>query len=68
MCLICEERVCFSDWLLTLVRKFSCWQRVEFLVGFGPLSKCLFVENAFGFLIGFGPLSESLVVDNALSF
>ena len=58
----------FSDWLRALVRKFSCWQRVEFLVGFGPLSKCLFVENAFGFLIGFGPFSESLVVDNTLIF
>ena len=58
----------FSDWLRVLVRKFSCWQRVEFLVGFGAFSKCLFVENAFGFLIDFGPFSESLVVDNALIF
>ena len=42
--------------------KFSFLERIEFLIGFAPLSECFFAENAFGFLIGFGPLPERLVV------
>ena len=38
------------------------------MIGFGPLSECLFAENALGFLLGFGPLSECLFVENAFGF